>query len=198
MTTPMKTLTMGGTTYEIVDDVARNQTYTRADVDSLITGVTNRTYTKAEVNTVINNAKTDILDQIYPVGSIYLTLSENNPASMFGGTWQAFGQGRMLVGAGTDTDDNGVEATFEANDSGGEYVHTLTADEIPAHSHGINWNQSSFEATGFGLEAGGAFTDRAIVLVDAPRAGGTNAAGGGQAHDNMPPYLAVYMWLRTA
>lgn len=90
-----------------------------------------------------NSSKTalsasDILDKIYPVNSIYLTYDKNNPGNFLGGTWEQFGQGRTLIGEGTTTDDNALSKDFVENDTGGEYYHTLSANELPSHNHSIN------------------------------------------------------------
>lgn len=90
-----------------------------------------------------NSSKTalsasDILDKIYPVNSIYLTYDKNNPSNFLGGTWEQFGQGRTLIGEGRTTDDNALSKDFVENDTGGEYYHTLSANELPSHNHSIN------------------------------------------------------------
>ena len=75
------------------------------------------------------------LDNVYPVGSIYMSTSSTNPHNLFGGTWEAYAQGRVLIGVGEGTDANGVKKTFNAGATGGEYEHTLTVGEMPKHSH---------------------------------------------------------------
>ena len=75
------------------------------------------------------------LDNVYPVGSIYMSTSPTNPHNLFGGTWEAYAQGRVLIGVGQGTDANGVKKTFNAGATGGEYEHTLTVGEMPSHSH---------------------------------------------------------------
>ena len=78
------------------------------------------------------------LDNVYPVGSIYMSTSPTNPHNLFGGTWEAYAQGRVLIGVGEGTDANGVKKTFSAGATGGEYEHTLTVGEMPSHSHNIS------------------------------------------------------------
>ena len=80
----------------------------------------------------------DILDKIYPINSVYLTYDKNNPGNFLGGTWEQFGQGRTLIGQGRTTDDNAVDKDFVENDTGGEYYHTLSVNELPSHNHSIN------------------------------------------------------------
>ena len=117
----------------------------------------------------------------YPVGSIYLSVTEVDPAALFGGTWERIG-GRFLLGA---------DSTYAAGSTGGEAAHTLTVDEMPKHNHEIDNLNASGNATPF----------MAVQAQDKKGYGGnvqTMYAGGGKAHNNMPPYLAVYMWKRTA
>lgn len=117
----------------------------------------------------------------YPVGAIYMSVTEVDPSSLFGGTWERIG-GRFLLGA-----DN----TYTAGSTGGEAAHTLTVDEMPKHNHEIDNLNASGSATPF----------MTVQAQDKKGFGGnvqTMYAGGGRAHNNMPPYLAVYMWKRTA
>lgn len=92
-----------------------------------------------------NGKLQNILDFVYPVGSIYMTMNSQNPSTLFGGEWVAWGQGRVPVGAGTGTDSNSVSKTFVSDETGGEYNHTLSASEMPKHNHSTqhpNWNES--------------------------------------------------------
>jgi hypothetical protein len=117
----------------------------------------------------------------YPVGAIYLSVTEVDPSSLFGGTWERIG-GRFLLGA---------DKTYAAGSTGGEAAHTLTADEMPRHNHEIDNLNASGSATPF----------MTVQAQDKKGFGGnvqTMYAGGGRAHNNLPPYLAVYMWKRTA
>ena len=128
----------------------------------------------------------EIIDLIYPVGSIYLSANSTSPATLFGGTWVQI-EDTFLLAAGQ---------TYTAGATGGEAAHTLSLNEMPTHSHGIY--------SGYG-DIGDPTTDS-----DAFRYqywGGSNrgfhdtfisSTGGGAAHNNMPPYLAVYVWKRTA
>lgn len=65
----------------------------------------------------------------YPVGSIYMSVNPTNPADIFGGTWQALNQGRVLIGAGT---------AHPAGEEGGAETVTLTENQIPSHTHTMN------------------------------------------------------------
>lgn len=130
------------------------------------------------------------LDAIYPVGSIYMSVKSTNPGTLFGGTWVAIAQGRCLVGVGTNKDANNESKTFTVRQTGGEYNHKLVLNEIPKHNH------SGRTANGWGsLDWGYNFT---YTNTAAWNGDGTESVGGGQKHNNIPPYLAVYMWERTA
>lgn len=139
-------------------------------------------------------------DLIYPIGSIYITTSTISPETLFGGTWERYSQGRFLLGAGTGTDWTGTSQTYNAvGDMGGEYNHTLSIQELPDHDHRqIIWDASPFGLLGV---QGGQSYPRTLSVDGGtqqnynPRTGGT---GGGQAHNNVPPYIVVYMWRRTA
>lgn len=113
----------------------------------------------------------------YPVGSIYMSWSSTSPASLFGGTWTRLVD-RFLVGAGQ---------SYAVGATGGEATHKLTIDELPSHSH--NYSYPGYEAGGEWYGASGTAKGNTMA---------TTVVGGGAAHENRPPYLAVYMWRRTA
>jgi len=132
-----------------------------------------------------NNAK-EIRDLIYPVGSIYLSVNNVNPSTLFGGTWIAFGTGRTLVGVDTSqTEFDTVEKT------GGEKTHTLTINEMPSHTH-----TDGTDATN-GIYAPSGQTS-AIVYYNQLSGRETSSTGGNQPHNILQPYITVYMWKRTA
>ena len=145
--------------------------------------------------TLANLLDKSLIDMVYPVGSIYMSVNAADPAALFGGTWEQI-KDRFLLAAGD---------TYTAGATGGEATHTLTVDEMPSHYHneqvgdeseqqvihslkrkeknGVNSGvviESSWKSTGLGINIGTAHT------------------GGSKPHNNMPPYLAVYMWKRTA
>ena len=124
------------------------------------------------------------LSTVYPVGSIYMNASvSTDPATLLGfGTWAVFGAGRVLVGLDTgDGDFDGVE------DVGGSKTHTLTTNEIPSHRHQINHSNQ-------GDSFGG--TPSISVQNGSPNKY-TMYEGGGASHNNVQPYITVYMWKRT-
>ena len=202
--------------------------------------------------------KREIVDLVYPVGSIYTSVASTNPKVLFGGTWEAI-SGRFLLAASSD---------YTAGSTGGEASHTLTVDESPEHTHTMSitsagthahsattsWNgdhthtrgtmeiTGNFRTTDMGGWEGayGAFnaatapdpvspgkgysgSDQVVDFYASRTWGGNTSvsgghnhtlttassgnhvhtvtaasAGGGKPHNNMPPYLAVYVWKRTA
>lgn len=129
-----------------------------------------------------------LFNLIYPVGSIYTSVNSTSPATLFGGTWEQM-KDRFLLGAGD---------TYTAGATGGEATHVLTVGEMPSHTH--SWKGTStvsVQSSGTNLYPysifGEASADQYINQGKGPQ-----AAGDGAAHNNMPPYLAVYMWKRTA
>lgn len=122
------------------------------------------------------------LPMVYPVGSIYMSVNNTNPATLFGfGTWEQI-KDTFLLSAGD---------TYTAGDTGGEATHTLTTNEMPSHNHVIK-GFSYMPSEGGSIEV----LSRNIRPTEYGKT--TDNAGGGQAHNNMPPYLVVYMWKRTA
>jgi hypothetical protein len=159
------------------------------DSNKDFTGVRNATFTGTV--TVGSNTVTTI-QAVYPVGSIYINAAvSTNPGTLLGfGTWVAFGTGRTMVGIdAAQTEFNTLEET------GGAKTHTLTTSEIPAHTHTTGSNNSgsnnnlhhsnnSFVAVGDGSSGTATVT--------------SNATGSGSAHNNLQPYIVVYMWKRIA
>ncbi len=121
----------------------------------------------------------------FPIGSIYLTTDSTNPASIFGGTWAAWGTGRVPIGVNTnDSDFSTAELT------GGEKEHILTINEMPAHTH--TYVRASYDDTG---RHGANNTLYAGSSYDPDYE--TNSTGGDEGHNNMMPYITCYMWKRT-
>ena len=137
------------------------------------------------IEVTFNTMFTQKMLSIYPVGAIYMSTSSTSPASLFGGTWEQI-QNRFLLAAGS---------SYTAGDTGGEATHTLTANEIPAHSHAIYSGYGDIVSNvsdAYRYQKWGS-SDRGWKTGNL----GTNSIGGGAAHNNMPPYLAVYVWTRT-
>lgn len=128
-------------------------------------------------------AGASLFDLIYPVGAVYISMNNTSPATLFGGSWTKV-EGKFLLG---------TSSAYPSGSSGGEETHTLSANEIPSHNHT------------FYLQRGGSTGEKTALLewanssqVSGWQSWQTDDTGGGQAHNNMPPYLAVNIWYRTA
>lgn len=133
----------------------------------------------------VNGSDAARLKDLYPVGSLFLSTSSTSPASIFGGTWEQI-KDRFLLAAGS---------TYSAGSTGGSATHKLTVNEMPSHTHsmyspglnvridsGVNWENN------WPVLYDGAGDNEAII----------KPSGGDAAHNNMPPYLVVYIWKRIA
>lgn len=139
---------------------------------------TGLTYFWGKIKGWVNNSQ-------HPVGSIYISTSSTfNPQTAWGGTWKKTADGRCLIGAST---------AYPLGSTGGEATHTLTVNEMPSHNHKAysvvlpseNGDGNVQSASNNSYWKGGGLDN-------------TTATGGGAAHNNMQPYLAVYIWERTA
>ena len=156
---------------------------------------------------------------MYPVGSIYMSVSSTNPSTYFGGTWVAWGSGRVPVGINTsDSNFNTVEKT------GGASSVTLTASQIPSHTHTFTGSSTTTSSAGghthnIGRDTDGGSGSSRYTVHKAGTSGAqgtspTSSAGahthtltpkgkngntgGGGSHTNLQPYIVCYMWKRTA
>ena len=122
----------------------------------------------------------------HPVGSLFETTVSTNPGTLYGGTWAAWGGGRTPVGVNTaDTSFNTVEKT------GGAKTHTLTVQEIPNHAHDLNAVNEGVDNPNGGYHPGWTFNKQYTAQVMSA------STGGGQAHNNLQPYITCYIWKRT-
>ena len=156
-----------------------------ADSNKDITGIRNLTVTGT-----ITNSSIISLSDVYPVGSIYINASDGtNPGTLLGfGTWVAFGAGRVPVGI------DATQTEFDtAEETGGAKTHTLTISEMPSHTHNLGSKDST-------AGDGGSFNEE-FIEDPADTTNGPNvtssSTGGGSAHNNLQPYIVVYMWKRT-
>lgn len=202
----------------IINAFTRTEDKTNLEVNNLnvacITSTNNKFNLDSEGNLTVKSITTENQDSpqvdmntIYPVGSIYMSVNNVNPNTLFGGTWERI-QDRFLLAAGN---------TYGAGTTGGESSHTLGLNEIPSHNHTGSTNSTGGHRhtfTGWWTTKGDGSTTYACVArtqQNDPSEYGSfstagehshtvtiNNTGSGQAHNNMPPYLAVYMWKRTA
>ena len=165
---------------------AEDKLFTATNTAQIMAGVPSFYWTKEffQLNVPLRLNGEDILSKVYPVGSIYMSLSSTDPKTLFGGTWERL-KDRFLLAAGDK---------YSAGATGGEATHTLTKDELPSHNHYAavsggtdSYGQNRTAISSFAIKTQG-YSDSSTIF----------ATGGGTAHNNMPPYLAVYMWERTA
>lgn len=152
---------------------------------------------------LVTNAQ--IVDLIYPVGSIYMSVNSTSPSTLFGGKWERI-QDRFLLAAGS---------TYAAGSMDGEATHTLTGGELPWHTHTFATDSAGEHTHKLGrnknsLASGSKYdkpnnasstSDYGYTSTSAGKhihTGITNGAGGNAEHNNMPPYLVVNVWERTA
>ena len=188
------------------DTIKNIVTLTKSEYDALIIKERNTLYNITDDISEEENPDSDssisitkIIDIIYPVGSIYISANTVNPSTFLGGNWKRI-KDTFLWAAG----DNDV-----VGKTGGEKTHTLTIDEIPSHTHIQNAHSHEI-LSGYGEGSPGTDTYRYQYWAKDGRSWksgnlGTSSktatnqnTGGGQAHNNMPPYLVVYMWKRLS
>ncbi len=158
----------------------------------------------------------DILNAIYPVGSIIMSVSLTTAAEVqakFGGTWEKYAAGRTIIGEGTS------DKTFTAGTTSGSSTHKLVESELPSHKHGMQDSGSHSHAFSYGGGALCVDTEQAVgtssglgtgslwgsrnksvspIASSGSHSHTINSTGGGTAHNNLPPYIVTYIWVRTA
>ena len=145
----------------------------------------------------LSNTEKNIIDKIYPVGSIYMSTEDDTIEKVqdkFGGTWEKYSQGRTLIGEGTGTDSNGTVQTFTNGSTGGEYVHKLTIAEMPSHNH-----TPQLDGTGFATYGSNGGNSNWTYSGNNMLYGGTQITGntgGNGSHNNVEPYIATYIYKR--
>ena len=175
----------------------------------------------------IGLGKTDIVDMIYPVGSIYMSVNNVSPSTLFGGTWVQIQDKFLLASGSNHTNGN----------TGGSDTHTLNTNELPAHTHIIPEHRHNIDElklyriqiekeseinssspglyinaegsnifnrgmvpfrAGTGLSSGNEWVHTVASTTEFMPSTYSGSAGDGQAFSTMPPYLAVNIWKRTA
>lgn len=189
---------VGGASFVAGDGGSTDNTSLEVDTTSGSLQIKDDGVTTAKIldsNITAAKLATDALELAYPVGSIYMNSSSaDNPSILLGfGTWVAFGAGRVLIGEGTATDAQPTPETktFTNGDTGGEFNHTLTTAELPAHTHTHTAATKGPNAKGVGS---GQSPPTAVARQDET----TSSTGGGDEHNNQQPFIVVRMWTRTA
>lgn len=126
---------------------------------------------------------TQLLDYIYPIGSIYMSVNNVSPSDIFGGVWEQI-QDRFLLASGN---------SYILGNQGGEATHILSINELPSHEHPyVTVSSIQFDLNNYNMASGFNVQNEGTGIAY------TNAVGGNQAHNNMPPYLVVNIWKRTS
>jgi microcystin-dependent protein len=156
-----------------------------------------------DADTLCGKAISELMDMIYPVGSIYMSVSNTNPGTLFGGTWAAWGAGKVPVGIDTaQSEFNTIEET------GGEKTHVLTGAEsgekghrhsyinVPSSDgHRFRWTGSGGYSPGY---SGASAVITNTVTGEEIYTSTIAASNASSAHNNLQPYIVCYMWKRTA
>ena len=151
------------------DKVALNENLQIADVNKV---------TASDMNQIKN-----AINNLFPIGFIIsVDNAEFNPNTSWGGTWERL-KGRFIVGV--DEDDTDLN---ESGKIGGENEHTLTVDEMPSHSHTLYSQTTGGSNSVVSRVEGSGLWDGSKI----------SSTGGGQPHNNMPPYYTAYQWIKTA
>lgn len=166
--------------------------YIRERAETLV----NKTFTNPKINEDVVltatstelNKITGMLDWFYPVGTIYETTSTDldtttKMGNHFGGTWEAYGEGKVLVAKSSDTEFDTIGET------GGAKTHTLTVAEMPSHSH--TYPSAS-------APAGSLWGSPGTLVSNKKGDTATTSTGGGKAHNNLQPYIVVYRYRRVS
>lgn len=171
--------------YKPLDDY-----HDKEEIGNIVTEIDN-------ANTDLQNQINDIVNVIYPIGSIYMSMNSTSPSILFGGKWERISQGRTLIGEGIWTDSNNETKTFSNGTTGGEYSHTLTRNEIPKHYHPYTTAPHLF-----------AERDTSASQIISPSSGASKSVKKNtdyqytegdtdKPHNNIQPYLVVYIWKRV-
>jgi len=175
------------TTRKIIVSDGTNWT---ASTETYATPSTSGNILQSDGTNWVSNTLVSLLSSIYPVGCIYTSTSSTNPATVFGfGTWSAYGAGRFLVG-------KAASGTFSTGGAtGGAETVTLDVSMMPSHTHNL------FAGTGGAINFP-AFASKDNGNTGASPVTGYNSVptstGGDASHANLPPYIVVYFWNRTA
>lgn len=186
---------MSNVAIDLTKTVKEIITTMKTAIDNLNTDVSSN-------KTAIDNLKGQILQAVYPVGSVYVSITDSrNPSAILGfGTWEALPAGYGLVAQGTAKAEDGSTLTFKAGQKSGEFKHQLTVGELNQYT--VIWvkNTTSKSIECHGLEVGVTNTAKPNDWCLVPK---TNAINAGfdcdnQAINMLGPSISCYLWRRTA
>ena len=182
---------MSNVAIDLTKTVKEIITAMKTAIDNLNTDVSSN-------KTAIDNLKGQVLQAVYPVGSVYVSITDSrNPADILGfGTWEALPAGYGLVAQGEATAEDGSTLTFTAGQKSGEFKHQITVGELPTKQKytaltawSPNWTSDRYWGVVCGYRSGGP------IGSDTPPVA---PLGDGEYHTNVSPNIAVYLWKRTA
>lgn len=155
---------------------------TAEEVSQLKDDKLDKTATAADSSKLGGKTLAEIMLALYPVGAVYISANSTSPASLFGGTWESIG-GRFLIGA---------DATYEAGSMGGNNTIQINKENMPY------WSLFANAVNQDGMWSYGKWADHSAKSGDILARHNADLGDTGQPIDNMPPYLAVYMWKRVS
>lgn len=163
--------------YTVLSNPSKDTYYSPITYGSIVSSPTEGVNLQDYLNSFLSN----LVNTLYPVGSHFITTTEDNPAVLFNfGIWKKIESGNTLLGAND---------TYPLGSTGGEATHTLTIAEMPSHYHGTTRTTHSRNGSNSGTKDYG----RPSTASDIS----TGATGGGQPHNNMQPYIKVIVWKRV-
>ena len=184
-------------------------------------------YDNAKLTELVNELiekQNNTLNEVYPIGSVYISMNDTNPSTLFGGTWEQIESGRMLQSTSTASGQLGGSQTASFTPTGTVGDTTLTVNQMPSHKHIIYQDADGVGSryavvTNYGLKGGSKIRilsddaglsdlhpgsgDNAKGLVNADYAGGNQPhthtfTGNSTTINTVSPYITVYMYKRTA
>lgn len=183
-------ITLGKTLSVLSEKMASNANL-KSDIQTVasnvegIRGTSKEAYDKSVE--AMKTAQQVTFDTIYPIGSIYMSVNATNPSKLFGGTWVAWGTGRVPVGV------DAADSDFLASEkTGGEKTHTLTTAEMPSHTHNNYVKRTNITIN----NSGNTHISCHSSNVGASAGSNIRNTGGDASHNNLQPYITCYMWKR--
>lgn len=195
----------GGSYRTLVSDIAKAVVENYSD--SILYGDTQSVASAlAEAKTAVDGLDSGLLDRVYPVGAIYMSVSNTNPATLFGGEWEPI-QGRFLLASSNSHPNGSSDGNEEINLSVSElppHTHHFTTGSAGYHRHtlqGARYGENycaSGSRSGVGANSAANTTLYTNYVNAHTHSGNTDSTGSGDPINIMPPYLAVNVWKRTA
>lgn len=188
---------MSNVAIDLTKTVKEIITTMKTAIDNLNTDVSSN-------KTAIDNLKEQIFQAVYPVGSVYVSITDSrNPANILGfGTWEALPAGYGLVAQGTATAEDGSTLTFTAGQKSGEFKHQITVGELPEVSGAVKnyilWGDDRAESGVLHSSVGAKMPVASFGSENVYRAEVSISLGNNQRHNNISPGIAVYGWHRIS